>query len=516
MTETPTIHGRLLARNTVWNLIGQVIPLLVGVVTIPYVIRGLGTAAFGILSIAWVVLGYLSLLDLGLGRATTKFVAECLARNEIRRLPGLLWTSIGFLVFLGAAIALVVVAIIPVLVERLLKIPALLMEETKVGFIVLAASLPVLLGTNALRGVLEGAQRFDLVNLIKVPSNVSVFLLPALGLAVGFRLPGIIVLLVLARLVSALGYLTCSIKVFPVLGGSFSFDPKMLRPLATYGGWLTVSNILGALLMNVERIFIGAMRSVADVGYYTAPFEVVARLWIFPSSLAATLFPAFSGMGISNAVKPELARVYARSVKSLLLALGPAMALVALFAHRILHFWLGPNFAEQSTLVMQILSVGVLVNSLAFVPFTLLQGIGRPDLTAKFHMVEMSLYVGLLWVLIGRMGIAGAALAWTLRITADAGLLFGACWWLRLVPFRAFAENGLVRSTLGVCSFVIALWLLGSTKAALATQVILAACMLTTFVISAWILMLDSTDRRILASAARQVLASFRRANGAR
>ena len=40
------ITGGLLARNTLLNFIGQAVPLLVGVVTIPFIVRGLGTERF--------------------------------------------------------------------------------------------------------------------------------------------------------------------------------------------------------------------------------------------------------------------------------------------------------------------------------------------------------------------------------------------------------------------------------------------------------------------------------------
>ena len=61
------IGGSLLARNALLNLIGQAVLLLVGVVCVPLVIRGLGTERFGLLSLAWVILGYFSIF--GLGRA---------------------------------------------------------------------------------------------------------------------------------------------------------------------------------------------------------------------------------------------------------------------------------------------------------------------------------------------------------------------------------------------------------------------------------------------------------------
>jgi len=70
------------------------VPLLIGVITIPFIIRGLGTERFGLLSLAWVILGYFAIFDLGLGRATTKFIAEALGKGEKEKVPSLLWTSV--------------------------------------------------------------------------------------------------------------------------------------------------------------------------------------------------------------------------------------------------------------------------------------------------------------------------------------------------------------------------------------------------------------------------------------
>ena len=40
------LSGGLLARNTLLNPIGQAVPLLVGVITVPFVVWGLGTERF--------------------------------------------------------------------------------------------------------------------------------------------------------------------------------------------------------------------------------------------------------------------------------------------------------------------------------------------------------------------------------------------------------------------------------------------------------------------------------------
>ena len=512
MAEPLEIHGGLLARNTLLNFAGQVIPLLVGLATIPYVVRGLGTERFGILSIAWVLLGYFSLFDLGLGRATTKFVAEALGRHEVGRLPGLVWTSLAFQVLSGLVGSLVVTALTPLLVERVLKIPVGLIAETKLAFFVLAASLPVVLATNALRGVLEAAQRFDLVNYIKLPASASVFLLPAIALPFGLGLPGIVVLLVLARLGATLGYLGVCLRLFPALRHRPSLDSTILRPLVGFGGWVTISNVIGPLLTYMDRFLIGALMSIAAVGYYAAPYEAITRLWILPGSLAATLFPAFSSMGASDTTRTELGRLYARSVKLSLLAMGPLTALIVVFAPQILRLWLGQDFAAKGTLAMQILALGVLINSLAVVPFSLIQGVGRPDLSAKFHLLELPIYAVLAWSLIGSMGIAGAALAWTLRFTLDAILHFGAAAKLRLVPLGALTQDTLLRSMMGVFVFGLVLAPAVLLAGALPRQILLATLLVASYGFATWSFFLDSSERKFTASAFSQLVAAFGRA----
>ena len=83
------IRGRKLAKNTLWNLLGQGVPLLVALLTIPHLIQGLGIDRFGVLSLAWMVIGYFSLFDMGLGRALTKLVAEKLGTGQTQDIPPL-------------------------------------------------------------------------------------------------------------------------------------------------------------------------------------------------------------------------------------------------------------------------------------------------------------------------------------------------------------------------------------------------------------------------------------------
>ena len=80
------ITGRLLVRNTALNIIGQGLPMIVAFFTIPILIKALGTDRFGVLTIAWMTIGYFSLFDFGIGRALTQILSEMLATENKKKI----------------------------------------------------------------------------------------------------------------------------------------------------------------------------------------------------------------------------------------------------------------------------------------------------------------------------------------------------------------------------------------------------------------------------------------------
>lgn len=445
------ISGSLIARNTLLNLIGQALPLIVGVVTIPLVVHGLGTERFGLLSLAWVILGYFTVFDLGLGRAITKYVAEALGKGENAQVPEIIWTAVTFQAALGIIGAIVLFGITDLLVERVLNIPPELLVEAKDTFHLLALSIPLILVSSSFSGVLEAAQRFDIVNAVRIPSSILTFILPLVGLYLGFGLPGIVVLILLARLGTLIALAWMDFRIVPELR-EHSVSSACFSHLFAFGGWVMITSIVGPFLVYLDRFLIGSLLTMAAVAYYTAPYEMVTRLWIVSASLSMTLFPAFSAMeGVRD--RERLSIFFARSIKYVFLISGTIVVLIVVYAEQILQLWLGSDFAAESLVAMQVLATGVLINSIAQTPFALLQGVGRPDIPAKLHLIELPIYVGMAWILISEFGIAGAAGAWTIRVALDAVLLFILTFKIYHISPCLLEEEGMKRSTIGLFMF---------------------------------------------------------------
>ncbi len=417
-----TLRGSI-ARNTLLNLAGQAAPFLVGLIAIPFTVRGLGTDRFGVLGLVWLVVGYFTLLDLGMGRAATRFAADAIGRRAYDEIAGITWSAVGVQAIVGVAGGILAGLLAPVLVQSVLRVPADLEAEAVTAFRILAIAIPVVLVAASFRGLLEAARRFDLVNLVSVPGSALNFLVPLIGALLGWGLPPIVAIMVLARGTTLVAYFLCARHLFPAITQPRRASLAGARSLLNFGAWVTVSNVVSPVLDQLDRLLLGAFAGVGSVGFYTPPQEAVLRIRALPTALAATLVPEFSSQATAAAV--DRARgYYAIAIRVLALLLAPATLALVLLGHDFLRLWLGDSFALTSTTALRMLAMGALVNALAYVPLTFLHGVNRPDLPAKFHAVELPGFLLLAWFLMPRYGVSGAGIAWATRAGADALLLF--------------------------------------------------------------------------------------------
>jgi len=415
------LQGRVLARNATWNFIGMATPMAVAIFAVPYLIERMGTERFGLLAIIWMGVGYFSLFDMGLGRALTKLVAERLERQRDRELGEIIWTALWLVLALGIGGMLLGFLLSEPFIVHLLSVPPELQVEGLKSFRILAAGIPVVVITSTLVGLLEAHQRFPAIAAVRIPLGVMTFLGPVLTVQLTPSLVEATAVLIAARMLAFMVYWRLAAHVSPSLKRPTGIAPSHLKSLLHFGGWLTVTNITGPLMVYFDRFFVGAFVSLTSVAYYVTPFDVLSRMQILPQAIMGVLFPAFSSTIANN--RARLPGLYERANRVVVALMLPIMSGLFLFAPELLRIWLGEEFRIAATSVVHWLTLGLMINALAYTPFTVLQGSGRPDLVAKAHAAELLPYAAVLCVLTAQLGIAGTAMAWFLRALVDAIIL---------------------------------------------------------------------------------------------
>ena len=275
-------------KNTVFNLLGSVIPLAVSLVTIPIYLGLIGEARYGVLAIAWLLLGYFGLFDLGLGRATAQRIAALRDGTDAERAQTF-WTALTLNVGLGVIGGLLIWPIAAYFFGHVFKIEDGLRPEMQAAVPWLVLAVPMATLSGVLSGALQGKQRFLELNLISVSGTVLFQLLPlAVAMLWGGDLGVVLPAALFARLFTLLMlFERCRRHIFH--GHSASFERAQAGQLLRFGGWVTVTSFVGPMMVILDRFIIGTLSGAKAVSYYTVPFQLGERSRIISRALASAL-----------------------------------------------------------------------------------------------------------------------------------------------------------------------------------------------------------------------------------
>jgi O-antigen/teichoic acid export membrane protein len=403
-------------RNALWNILGIGLPGAVALLFIPRLITGMGTDRFGVLTLVLTFLNYFGLFDLGIGRALTQLLAGRSGDDE-KEESTLIWTVSFVLMALGAVGGVVFYFAAPYLTTHLLHIKGPLAAETVPALRALAFVLPFLLHSLALKGILEAKRRFDLSNMVRIPVVVFTFAAPLLMLPFSHDLRVLVPVMLAGRMLAWLLNLGMVFRILPHLWSIRGWEPARIGSLIRMGGWFTVSGVVGPIIDGMDRFFISAVLSISMVAFYTTPYELVVKLGIISGGIGGAIFPEFALRFRQNPA--EARSLFMRSLKYLMAIMFPFVFVATAYAHEGLAIWLNPHFADVSAPVLQWLALFVFITSAALTPYMFLGAVGRPDLSARMHLVELPIHAGLLYLLIKLDGVRGAAIACVIRITID-------------------------------------------------------------------------------------------------
>jgi len=404
-------------RNTIYNLVGLVIPVAVSLITVPIYLDLIGEERYGVLAIAWLLLGYFGIFDLGLGRATAQRIAA-LHESSAKERADVFWTALILNIAIGVVGGLLIWPAAEYFFGSIYNIDETFRSEiiSAVPWLILAVPVATLSGV--LVGALQGRERFLELNLISVIGTILFQLLPlATAAHFGAGLNLLIPTAIFARTITLVFlFFRCRKHI------SRNHPPAYVKSLGwqliSFGGWVTISSFIGPMMVILDRFIIGAISGARIVSYYTVPFQLSERSVVVSNALVSALFPRFAALPPSEEI-----RLATKGIRLLVCVMTPLVTIGILFMEPFLAWWIDEEFASHSSTIGQILLLGFWFNGLAKIPSVQLQAKGRPDAVAKCHLAEVLPYLGLLYFGINRFGAVGAAVVFSLRVIVDLVIL---------------------------------------------------------------------------------------------
>lgn len=301
------------------------------------------------------------------------------------------------------------------LFAEIFQIPAVLRGEAQKAIPWLAAIAPLIALISVLAGTLEARQAFISLNASQIIGVIGLQTFPLISVTLGHgSIAALIAAALAGRLTGVAVMFWLTARQLPFVGWP-ALHRAEIGPLLRFGGWVSVSGAVIPLLTIIDRLVIGARLGVAAVTAYTVPFNLTQRFTYLPYALSTTLFPRFS-----QAQGEDAKGLMRQAVTALAAIQTPFIVLAILLIHPFLTLWIGAELAAKMAPIAIILLLGIWINGPSYPCYAFLQAIGRPDIMTKFYLIQLIPFLIFLWLLIEWIGIYGAAVAWSLRMLADA------------------------------------------------------------------------------------------------
>jgi len=408
-------------KGSLWTLAGQIAPLAFSMAATPFTIRLLGAEGYGVLVLTALIPTYLGFADMGMSIASTKFASEAFAADDPEQEARIVRTA-ALIAFLSSLPFAVLIFVFSARLASLFNVPEHLFGEASLALKFASITFVI----NFLNAVFNTPQltrlRMDLNTFVTSGFRILGIVATPLIIYLGGGISGAVFALMIASMLTLAAHLFTSRRLLPPLLRA-SVSTRAVRPLLYFGGAYAVSTIAALLLGNSEKFILAHSTTIKELAYYSVAYTIATMLTMFSGSMTQSLIPAFSQLQAEEE-RGRLSDLYARCIRLTAIGFLPGVVFVAIIAKPFLTWWAGAEFGEESVGPLHILLAGLLLNAVAFFPAAIVVAGGRTDTLAKLYWVELALYIPLTFWLVSSYGALGAAAAWSIRVIADAVMLF--------------------------------------------------------------------------------------------
>lgn len=408
-----------MVRGGAFTLMGSIISAVMGLVFIIVVGRTLGTTGAGTVfqGIAAFTI-VLSIAKLGLDTTAVWLLPRLVDQDPVAVRPALLGMLVPALLIGGLGAAALRLG-----AEHLTDQEPLVSALEVMSWALPAATIATV-GMAATRA-LGGVRTFVMVGSIGIPTvrPLLAWLATALGgtgvaVAVSWTLPfpvaAVVVLLVLLHQISR--------RLAAREGRAWWPSSGLIRRTFSFALPRAVSTGLEQVVTWLDVLVVGMLAGPAAAGIYGAASRFVTAGMMLASSLRIVVAPMYS-RHLGAGRREQAQHLYTVTTMWIVLFSVPFYLLLALYGGSVLSI-LGPNFRAGAA-ALAVLAVGMgLVQAAGNIQSVLLMS-GHSALAAINKAIAVVVNVGLLFILVPRAGLVGAALAWTVAMAVDTLLALG-------------------------------------------------------------------------------------------
>lgn len=334
-----------------WFALG--VHVLTGLFLSPYILHRLGDEAFGLWILIFSLTGYYGLFDLGIRSSIVRYVAKYSATGESDQLNRLVNTAAFSYAAIGV-FCLLVTLVAARYVGAIFRVPAESLQTSRWLLLMVGSSVALGFPLGVFGGILEGLQRFYLLNFTTVLSTVTRALLVVLALRRGFGLLTIALITVSLPLLAGIMNGILAQRTLQLSFSPHHIDRASFKRMANYSATTLMIIIAGRLRFKTDAVVIGGLLSSTAITYFTIGSRLIDYAGELVSSLAQIFVPMSSQSHAKGDVE-HLRKILVAGNRGCALIIFPIAAVLALLGKSVIEVWVGARYVPVSYPVLLIL-----------------------------------------------------------------------------------------------------------------------------------------------------------------
>lgn len=395
--------------NSGSSVIGYIIPMLINLITTPLLLDLLGQDAYGINSLVAVVIGYFTVMDMGLGFPIIKYISEYKSLGQDHLIGKLLNTTIALYICIGLAGFVLIIALSKVFALQIFNIPLILQNDAIIVFIIASFGFLASVGMSWGRALFHGLQRYDITASVSVFNQLFGILLGIGAVINGYGIVGYVGVRVIITILSASIYLVIS-RRFVLFSLRPRFDREIIMKIREYMGYGVINRVIGSLLGRADVTIIGITTNVAAVGIYSIPLMIVRSLGYMIAFSVGFVFPAISElMAKKNIIKSGLMFNYVNQI--MMIIIGLVFVPLYFWGDVFLELWV-TEIASEAVPLLKVLTIYAIIgNSTTTTPNNIMLGAGKIKYFTFFNISKGIISTIAIYFFILKYGIIGVPIA---------------------------------------------------------------------------------------------------------
>lgn len=401
--------GNKIAKNITANYVGVAGQVVIAFFLAPFLVHTLGDTRYGIWTIVAAFSGYMSLLDLGIAGAITRYVALYYQRNDHKSINTII-SSGAFLFYAVAGLIIVLSPLSAKVLVSFLSFDKELIDTVYFLVIVISFDISFFVIAGFVRGALGGFQRFDLINLVRLLSFIYKALAFYIFLNNGYGLLAMGFISVSTNLLVLIISFYQLKKYFPFIQiGIGQVNRQDLSKVYHFSKFIFLAMVANQILYYSDAFIVGYFLSMAAVTYYTIPWSLSDYVKQFCIAISGTYIPVFSELHSANDTS-AIYDHYIYGTKIILILSNLFCVGLIVLGAPFITLWMGALYADKAETLIIIFFITLYFYAPHLISYSLLQALNRHKLYSYLSAMIAVINLILSIILVQKYGLIGVAI----------------------------------------------------------------------------------------------------------